>query len=150
MFKSLMRNSVFALAAVAGLAAAVPVANARDFGEPDIIYAEDARPGHRIDGRRVHRDILSQREVASVLRRSGYRDIREIDLMGDRYRVIAVRRNGAVVKLRVSARSGQILSEVRIGWVRHRPVDDDFSFHPRPRHHDRGGVTIEFGWGAVR
>ena len=150
MFKSFMRNSVFALAAVAGLAAAMPSANARDFGEPDVIFAEEGR-SFRGDVIRHHevRGILSEREIARYLRHQGYRDIREIDLRGDRYRVIAVRRNGAVVKLRVSARSGDILSEMRIGWVHGRPIDDRFPVRPRP-HHDRGGVTIEFGWGDVR
>ena len=151
MFKSFMRNSVFALATVAGIAATVPAANSQEFGDPDVIYIDREFRGEiRSEMRRPHRDVLSERQIVRVLRDYGYRDIREISLRGDRYRVIAVRRNGAVVKLRVSAFSGNILSEVRVGWVRHRPVEDHFPRPPRPRGHDGSGFSIEFGWDPYR
>lgn len=150
MFKSFMRNSVFAIAAVAGISAAIPAANARDFGDPDVIYIDREMRGIHGEMRRPYRDILSEREIVRVLRDYGYRDIREISLRGDRYRVIAVRRNGAVVKLRVSAFSGNILSEVRVGWVRYRPMEDRYPRPPRPHRHDGSGFSIEFGWDPYR
>lgn len=150
MFKSFMRNSVFAIAAVAGISAAVPAASARDFGDPDVIYIDREARNFRSEMRHAYRDVLSEHQIVRVLRDHGYRDVREISLRGDRYRVIAVRRNGAVVKLRVSAFSGNILSEVRVGWVRHRPVYDVEPHHPRPRGHDGSGFSIEFGWDPYR
>ena len=152
MFKSFMRNSVFALAAVAGLAATAPSAIARDFAEAEIYFSDGGRGEHRgfEGGRSIHRDILSGREIARALRYQGYADIREMDMRGDRYRVIAVRRNGAVVKLRVNAFTGDIMSEVRVGWVGPRHIGDRFPTGPRP-HHGRGdGVIIEFGWSSIR
>ena len=91
MFKSFMRNSVFAIATVAGIAAAVPAANSQEFGDPDVIYIDREFRGEiRSEMRRPHRDVLSERQIVRVLRDYGYRDIREISLRGDRYRVIAV------------------------------------------------------------
>lgn len=151
MFKSFMRNSVLTLATVAGIAAAVPAANSQEFGDPDVIYVDREFRGEiRNEMRRPHRDLLSERQIVRVLRDYGYRDIREISLRGDKYRVIAVRRNGAVVKLRVSAFSGNILSEVRVGWVRRHPVYDGEPHFPRPRPHGGSGFSIEFGWDPYR
>ena len=77
------------------------------------------------------------------MRRQGYGSVQEIALRGDEYRVVAVRNNGALVRLRLDAYSGEILSVRRIGWVG-APV------RPLPRRHAEPGFAIEFGWGSDR
>lgn len=149
MFKSILRNSVLGLAAIAGIAASIPSAQAGGRGEPEVIYVEEGQVRrHWQEDHRFYRDVLSEREVARALRHQGYRQVREISLRGDRYRVVAIRHNGAVVKLRVDAFSGQVLSQVRVGWVRTRPVAEPLPFPHRPRH--GSGVSIEFGWESPR
>ena len=73
-----------------------------------------------------------------MLRNQGYVQVTEISLRGDQYRVIAVRRNGAIVKLRLDAYEGNILSVRRVGWAPRR------DFHPRRQ--IKPGLTIEFGF----
>ena len=142
-----LRNAALAAAAFAALGAAAP-AVAGGYDEPGIVYAD------QYDGQFIGRhrpqvrqmpviedyDVIPARKIVRQLRRQGYGNIQEIALRGDTYRVMAVRNNGAMVKLRVDAYTGEILTIKRIGWVS-APV------RPLPRHAIEPGVTIEFGWG---
>ncbi len=154
MFNTMFRKTAIAVAAASTLLTAAP-AFAGGWGEPEVIVTED---GLIVDGRDTrHRpviveedygyDILSQRQIIRALRHQGYAQVREIGLRNETYRVVAVRHNGAVVKLRVSAIDGQVLSERRIGWVRSAPV----RIYERPAplyRHTEPGVSIQFGWSS--
>jgi hypothetical protein len=156
MFNSIIRKTALALVAVSSIAVATPTL-AAGWDDSEIIFAED---GFRHEERRrpvydheVRREVLSPREISRALRHQGYREVREIDFRHDGYRVIAVRHNGAVVRLKVSGRSGRVISERRIGWVRAVPAYEPR--HPRPgypapRHHGEPGFSIEFGWSSER
>ena len=85
-------------------------------------------------------DVIPTRKIIRQLRRQGYGQVQEIALRGDTYRILAVRNNGAMVKLRLDAFTGEILTVKRVGWVS-APVREV------PRRHVEPGVTIEFGWG---
>lgn len=149
MFNSIIRKSVIAFAAASTLFVAAP-AVASGWDEPELVVTEQ---GVFIDGRNTRRDYyeeenqryLSQAQIVRALRHQGYAEVREIGFRHDTYRVVAIRHNGAVVKLKVSAQNGQVISERRIGWVRSAPsrVYD----HPAPRrHHGQSGFSIEFGF----
>jgi hypothetical protein len=156
MFKSIaaapFRKTVLALGALATLAAASP-SLAGGYIDADVIYAEGYdNPEFRGDDHRrpiirhlppvvEDYDVLPARQIVRQLRRQGYGNVQQIALRGDTYRVVAVRNNGALVKLRVDAYSGEILSATRVGWVSDR-------VRPLPRRHTDPGVTIEFGWGS--
>ncbi len=154
MFKSLAANPLRKIAlltvALSALACATPSLAGGGYGDPDVIYADqfDGRPQY--DDPRPHvrqmpviedYDVIPARQITRLLRRQGYGQLQEISLRGDTYRVVAIRNNGALVKLRVDAYSGEVLSAKRIGWVS-APV------RPMPRRHAEPGVTIEFGWGS--
>jgi Peptidase propeptide and YPEB domain len=160
MFKSIaakqFRNIALATVALSVMGGAAP-SFAGGYGDPDIIYADQFDGGPEMTGeqlypsRREHPrpapvieddDTLSARQIVRVLRRQGYGQIQEISLRGDTYRVMAIRNNGALVKLRVDAFSGEILSARRVGWI-NAPV------RPMPRRHGDSGVTIEFGFGSA-
>ena len=152
MFNAMVRKTAIAFAAATTLFTAAP-AFAGGWGEPEVIVTEDGviiggrntRNPHYEGGNRY--DILSQRQIIRSLRHQGYAEVREIGFRHDIYRVIAVRHNGAVVKLKVSALNGQVLSERRIGWVRSAPVR--IYEQPAPRYrHAEPGVSIEFGWSS--
>jgi uncharacterized membrane protein YkoI len=68
--------------------------------------------------REAFRDVLPERRIARILRRSGFVDIRDIRLRRDRYVATAVRPNGAVIRVALDARDGDILGSERIGWER--------------------------------
>ncbi len=157
MFKSIaaapFRKTVLAFGALATLAVASP-SLAGGYVDADVIYAEgyDNPAFHGDDHRRPiirhlppvaedEYDVISARQIVRQLRRQGYGNVQQIALRGDTYRVVAVRNNGALVKLRVDAYSGEILSATRVGWVSDR-------VRPLPRRHVEPGVSIEFGWGS--
>jgi hypothetical protein len=148
-----LRNAIFAVGAAAAVLTASPSIAGGRYVEDEVIYADD---GIRRDWREVRPDVrhtpgwedeadyLSTRQITRQLRRSGYGSVREIALRGDQYRVIAVRNNGALVRLRLDAYSGEILSVRRIGWV-------GSTVRPVPRYREREpGVSIEFGWSSDR
>ena len=87
-------------------------------------------------------DFISPRQISRMLRNQGYVQVTEISLRGDQYRVTAVRRNGAIVRLRVDAYEGNVLSVRRVGWVQRQ------EFHGR--RHIEPGLTIEFGFDSRR
>lgn len=152
MFNTLMRKSAIAFAAGTMLLAAAP-AFAESWVESRVVVTED---GLIVDGRDTRRpiyeeeyrhEVLSQRQIIRALRHQGYPEVREIGFRHNTYRVVAIRHNGAVVKLKVSALDGSILSERRIGWVRSAPTR--IYEHPAPRYrHAEPGVSIEFGWSS--
>lgn len=151
MFNILIRKSAIAFAAGTLLLAAAP-ANAGGWDEPRVIVSEE---GVIIDGRDTRRpiyeeenrhEVLSQRQIIRSLRHQGYPEVREIGFRHNTYRVVAIRHNGAVVRLKVSALDGNILSERRIGWVRSAPAR--IYERPAPRRHIEPGVSIEFGWSS--
>jgi uncharacterized membrane protein YkoI len=151
---SLIRKSMIALVAVSGLAAAPALAN----GYPDedgVIFADrefqqvrefPRRPPHppvvEHDWNQDE-DFISPRQISRMLRHQGYVQITEISLRGDQYRVIAIRRNGAIVKLRLDAYEGNVLSVRRVGWA---PRREEF----RPHRQIEPGLTIEFGFDSRR
>jgi hypothetical protein len=150
---SLIRKSMLALVAISGLAVSPALAGGYQ-GENGVIYAnEDFRDVREFPRRPPHppviehdwdqdQDFISPRQISRMLRHQGYVQVTEISLRGDQYRVIAVRRNGAIVKLRLDAYEGNILSVRRVGWVQRR------EFH-KPRHIEPG-LTIEFGFDSRR
>ncbi|MGL4490947.1 MAG: PepSY domain-containing protein [Rhizobiaceae bacterium] len=153
MFNASFRKVALAFTAATTLLTVSP-SFAGGWAEPEVIVTED---GVIVDGHNTRRhpvyedvynyDILSERQIIRSLRHQGYGHVREISLRHDTYRVVAVRHNGAVTKLRVSALDGQILSARRIGWVRTAPAR--IYEHPRPRlRHAEPGVSIEFGWSS--
>lgn len=146
-----LRNAVLALGAAAALFTASPSFAGGRYAEDEVIFADEVvRHDWREDRPAVRHfpeweeenDYLSARQISRQLRRSGYGSVREIALRGDQYRVIAVRNNGALVRLRLDAYSGEILSVRRIGWV-------GTTIRPVPRHREPG-VSIEFGWSSDR
>ena len=152
MFKSLAASPIrkFALAAVAmSVLAGTAPELAGGYDDTDIIYS-DQLDGRSFDGRNRPNvrqmpviedyDVIPARKIIRQLRRQGYGQVQEIALRGDTYRILAVRNNGAMVKLRLDAFSGRILTISRVGWVS-APV------RQMPRRHAEPGVTIEFGWG---
>jgi uncharacterized membrane protein YkoI len=149
---SLLRKSMFALAAISGLAAAPALAGDRP-DETGMFYNGDDYQQVREFPRRPppptfeqnwnqDEDFISQREIAHMLRRQGYVQIADISLRGDQYRVTAVRRDGAVIRLRLDAYDGDVLSARPVGWA---PRQD---FHPH--RHSESGLTIEFGFDRNR
>lgn len=146
-----LRNAILGLGAVAVIVTASPSVAGGYSAQDEVIYADevtsrdwrDVRPGVSKHPRWVEEEeYLSARQISRQLRRSGYGSVREISLRGDEYRVVAVRNNGALVRLRLDAYSGEILSVRRIGWVGStvRPV-------PRPREYEPG-YSIQFGWSS--
>jgi hypothetical protein len=94
-------------------------------------------------------DILSKHHIARLLYQHGYTQIRDIYLRFETYDIVAIRSNGAVIKLQVSAMNGDIFSQNRIDWVRARPVT---SYH-RPvsfYKHNEKELIIEFNWSSGR
>lgn len=153
MFKSLVattfRKIALTTVAISALAGAAP-SFAGGYDDQDVIYADQQQgfmeyDRHRPLGRSApvmeDEDVLSARFISRELRRQGYGQIQEISLRGDIYRVMAIRNNGALVKLRVDAYTGEILTAKRVGWIS-APV------RPMPRRHATPGVSIEFGFGS--
>jgi uncharacterized membrane protein YkoI len=144
-----LRNAVLALGAVAAVVTASPSIAGGRYAEDEVIYADEVIRDGRPQVRHApdwedQSDYISSRQISRQLRRSGYGSVREISLRGDEYRVIAVRNNGALVRLRLDAYSGEILSARRIGWV-------GGSVRPLPRHREyEPGYTIQFGFGSDR
>jgi hypothetical protein len=150
---SLVRKSMLALVAVSGLIAAPAFAG----GYPDenvVIYADqEYQPVREFPRRPPHppvvqndweqdQDFISPRQISRMLRQQGYVQVTDISLRGDQYRVTAVRRNGAILRLRVDAYEGSILSIRRVGWAERQ------DFHGR--RHIEPGLTIEFGFDTSR
>lgn len=141
---SFVRKAAFALVAAAGLASAPAFAGSYG-GDAEVFYEDDGfgvvrempvrpiPPRHATPDWQQADEFLSPRRIVRMLRHQGYAHVAEIDLRGDYYRVIAVRHNGALVKLKIDAFEGDILSARRIGWS--------------PRHYprNRSGFVIEFG-----
>ena len=125
---SLIRKSMLALVAISGLAAAPALAGGYH-DENGVIYAEQDYRDVREFPRRPPQppvvqhhwdqdeDFISPRQISRMLRRQGYVQVTDISLRGDQYRVTAVRRNGAIVRLRVDAYEGNVLSVRRVGWA---------------------------------
>jgi uncharacterized membrane protein YkoI len=150
---SLIRKSMIALVAVSGLAAAPALAGGYDEANGVIYADQDYQPVREFPRRPPQppvvehdwdqdQDIISPRQISRMLRHQGYVQVTEISLRGDQYRVIAVRRNGAIVKLRLDAYEGNVLSVRNVGWVQRR------DFHPR--RHMEPGFSIEFGFDSRR
>ena len=150
---SLIRKTMLALVAVSGLAAAPAIAGpARDengltYGDPDFqdVREYPRRPPHPPVVEHdwdQDEDFISPRQISRMLRHQGYVQVTEISLRGDQYRVTAVRRNGAIVRLRVDAYEGNVLSVRRVGWVQRQ------DYRPHRRH--ESGLTIEFGFDSRR
>jgi hypothetical protein len=143
MFKSIIRKSALALAAVSTLAAAPAFAGG--LYDDGVIYAEQ-----RVERRYVVEEdpyveevqILSPRQVIRELRNQGYAKVREISLVGDNYRAVAIRRNGALDRLKVDGETGEVLSARRIGWVRSVVAREPVYRHVEP------GVSIQFGFSS--
>jgi uncharacterized membrane protein YkoI len=145
-----LRNAILALGAVAVFVTASPSSAGGRYAEYEVIYADEVirgegRPNVRHNPRwEDQSDLISFRQISRQLRRSGYGSIREMSLRGDEYRVIAVRNNGALVRLRLDAYSGEILSVRRIGWV-------GSSVRPQPHYRQyEPGYSIQFGFGSER
>jgi hypothetical protein len=150
---SLIRKSMLALVAISGLAVSPALAGGYQ-DENGVIYAnEDFRDVREFPRRPPHppvvehewnqdEDFISPRQISRMLRRQGYVQVTEISLRGDQYRVTAVRRNGAIVRLRVDAYEGNVLSVRRVGWAQRQ------DFHGR--RHIEPGLTIEFGFDSRR
>ena len=150
---SLIRKSMIALVAMSALAA-VPAFAGGHSDDTGMIYADPDFQDVREFPRRPppppvvehdwdqDQDFISPRQISRILRNQGYVRVTEISLRGDQYRVTAVRRNGAIVRLRVDAFEGNVLSVRRVGWVQRQ----DFRQHRRIE----PGLTIEFGFDSRR
>lgn len=146
-----LRNAILGLGAVAAVVTASPSLAGGFNAQDEVIYADELirndwrehRPEVRQHPRWVEeQEYLSARQISRQLRRSGYGSVREIALRGDQYRVVAVRNNGALVRLRLDAYSGEILSVRRIGWV-------GSTVRPAPHYRERDpGYSIQFGWSS--
>ena len=159
MSTSALHRSALVIFAVAAMGAAVP-AFAGGYNDPQVIFAEDLGQGGAAIPQRQHRvevlpnlredyGLLSQRDIVRQLRRQGYGKVQEISLRGSEYRVVAIRNNGALVRLMVDGETGEILSERRVGWVRNSQVREPlYPVAPRPR--PRSGFSIQFGFGDIR
>jgi hypothetical protein len=152
MVNIIARKTCLALTAAATLLVAAP-AFAGGWGEPEVIFTQeevivDRRDNHYpIYEDDNEYDVLSRHQIIRALRHQGYCEVREIGLRYNTYRVVAIRQNGAVVKLSVSAIDGSVLSERRIGWARSAPAR--IYQRPVPRYrHIEPGVSIEFGWSS--
>lgn len=160
MFTSLLRKSAIALIAVSVLGASAP-AFAGGYDDPQVIFAEDYGNNGRVmplpdyemrnpqfaDPQRQDYGMMSPREIMRQLRHQGYGKVQEITQRGSNYRVVAVRHNGALVKLTVDGETGEILSERRVGWVRNSQIREPlYPVAPRPR----PGFSIQFGFGDIR
>jgi uncharacterized membrane protein YkoI len=150
---SLIRKSMLALVAVSGLVAAPAFAGGYQDDNGVIFADQDYRQAGEFPRRPPHppvieydwdqdQDFISPRQISRMLRHQGYVQVTEISLRGDQYRVIAVRRNGAIIKLRLDAYQGSVLSVRRVGWVQRQ----DF----RPNRRIEPGLTIEFGFDSRR
>jgi uncharacterized membrane protein YkoI len=150
---SLIRKSMIALVAISGLAAAPALAGGFDDAN-GVIYADQDYQQVREFPRRPpeppvmdqnwnqDEDFISPRQISRMLRHQGYVQVTEISLRGDQYRVIAVRRDGAIVRLRLDAYEGNVLSARNVGWAGRR------DFHPRRPMEP--GFSIEFGFDSRR
>ncbi len=164
MFTLALRRSALAIFAVAAMGAALP-AFAGGYNDPQVIFTDDYGQNGVAVTQRHHRPevlpdfqpqdlredygLLSQRDIVRQLRRQGYGKVQEISLSGSQYRVVAIRNNGALVRLMVDGETGEILSERRVGWVRNSQVREPlYPVAPRPR--PRSGFSIEFGFGEIR
>lgn len=162
MFTSVLRRSAFAIFAIAAMGAAAP-AFAGGYNDPQVIFADDYGQNGIAIPQRHHRPevlpdfqpqdlredygLLSPRDVVRQLRRQGYGKVQEISQRGADYRVIAIRNNGALVRLMVDGETGEILSERRVGWVRNSQIREPlYQNAPRPR----PGFSIQFGFGDSR
>ena len=153
MFTSLLRQSAAALVTIAMFGAASP-ALAGGYQDPQVIYADDGddysapqqdyQQDYQQEEQQDEYSLISPRKILSGLRHQGYGAVQEISLRGDEYRVVAVRHNGAVVRLKIDGQSGDILSECRIGWVR----NTGYQKHVRPYRNQ--GLTIQFGYSTIR
>ena len=149
MLTSLLRQSATAIVAITMFGAASP-AFAGGYQDPQVIYAENGddysapQQDYQQDEQQDEYSLLSPREILSGLRHQGYGRVQEISLRGDQYRVVAIRHNGAVVRLKIDGQSGEILSECRIGWVR----NTGYQNHVRPYRNQ--GLTIQFGYSTIR
>lgn len=161
MFASFMRKSAIALLAVSALGASAP-AFAGGYNDPQVILAENYGDNGRVirqpdyqrrdfqqeeELQRQDFGLMSPREIMRQLRHQGYGKVREITQRGSEYRVVAVRHNGALVKLVVDGETGEILSERRVGWVRNSQIREPV-YPVQP--HRRPGFSIQFGFGDIR
>lgn len=162
MSTSALRRSALAIFAVAAMGAATP-AFAGGYNDPQVIFADDygqngvaipqrhhlpeALPDFQPQEVQPDYGLLSPREIMRQLRHQGYGKVQEITQRGTEYRVVAVRYNGALVKLTVDGETGEILSERRVGWVRNSQIREP-AYPVRP--HPRSGFSIQFGFGNIR
>ena len=97
------------------------------------ISIDVAQPGHGyapaleyVDHREwdEYRRTLSPREIRRILRREGFRNIEFLDRQGRTYTAYAETYRGRPVIVRVSARTGEVISVSRIGRGRRGGHDD--------------------------
>lgn len=80
--------------------------------------ARSDRPSERHRFERGDRTVLPQSRIERIVRRGGFAEIEEVRLRRDRYVVTAVRPNGAVFRLALDARDGDVIGSERIGWAK--------------------------------
>lgn len=69
--------------------------------------------------RRMHgNEGVTFEDIGSMLTADGYGQVLSIRRAGDVWNVVAVRNNGAIHKLSISAESGEILERRKSGWTR--------------------------------
>lgn len=109
-----MRKIVLAVAAVVGLAAAVPGASAQtlEFGPGGVRIRPDAPPPPYYERRRYD-DFISRRDAVRIARSEGLVDVEEVFRDGARYRVEGVDRRGRDMRVVIDARSGDVIRVVR-------------------------------------
>lgn len=127
----MFRKTIGAGLVSVGLLAAAAQANAAELSVSiDVVQTGRYAPGvELIDHRHWHEyhHVLSPREVRRILRREGFRHIEFLDRHGRTYTAYAEDYRGRPVIVRVSARSGQIISVRRAGY------GHGGGYHDRPR-----------------
>ncbi len=61
---------------------------------------------------------VAQDDLAQLLAGYGYAEIRQVKRFGETWRVVAVRNNGALHELTLSASDGAVMERRRVGWTR--------------------------------
>ncbi len=117
--KGIALVSVFVLAAalspLPAFADEAPFSFAQEeAGEP----VPDERSATVLRPQDPERQELTLEEIAVLLSSEGYGEIRRASRSGDAWRIVAVRNNGAVHELTISAFDGVIFSRRKAGWTR--------------------------------
>lgn len=102
------------LAAAAMAVGSLLVSAPASAGSKVSVTVEIGHPGYS-SHQGGHYRTLSPREVRTILRREGFREIRYVDRRGSVYRAHAENRRGRDVLVTVSARTGAVLDVDRLG-----------------------------------